>query len=186
MKGTWVTHKTYSMDLDVVIDILGLDRQEQRSEPLERPKISANPEEVDLSQSSAGSLRVVHAVPDTLENGSERRDTNTGTTEYGDFELEYVLGGGTEGSVNVDAGEDLAQGNLLARSALLALLTAGFLFSVAAQGLAEGFGKVTNHTDVNGDVVFFRCASKCKGVVLPDRDFGAAQENVLYLLAGNP
>lgn len=131
-------------------------------------------------------MRVVHAVPDTLENGGERRDTNTGTTEYGDFELEYVLGSGTERSVDVDAGKDLAQSDLLARSTLLALLTAGFLFSVATQGLTEGLGKVTNHTDVDGNVVFFGCASKCEGVVLPNRDFGAAQENVLCMLAENP
>jgi hypothetical protein len=41
-------HKTYGMDLDVVIDILCLNSQQQRPEPFKRPEISADPEEVYL------------------------------------------------------------------------------------------------------------------------------------------
>ena len=38
---------------------------------------------------------------------------------------------------------------------------------------------------MNGDIVLFRRTGKGKGMVLPDRDFGTAQENVLGLLAEN-
>lgn len=100
-------HKTYGVDLDVIIDILRLDSQQQRSEPFEGSEVSANPEEVDLPQSRTGSLRVVHAVPDTLKNGRERSDTDTGTAEDGDFELEHILRGRTERTVNVDSGKNL-------------------------------------------------------------------------------
>ena len=171
---------TYGVDLNVVVNILRLDSQKQRSEPLEGAKISANPEKVDLPQSSA-SLRVVHAVPDTLKNGGERSDTNTGTTEYGNLKLEHILGSGTKGTVNIDSGENLAQGNLLARFALFVLF--GLLLRAATEGFAKSSGKVTDHTDMDRDVVFLGRAGKGEGMVLPDGDFRAAEENVLSLLA---
>lgn len=39
---------THSVNLNVVVNILSLDSQKQRSEPFERSKISADPEEVNL------------------------------------------------------------------------------------------------------------------------------------------
>jgi len=36
---------------------------------------------------------------------------------------------------------------------------------------------------MHGDVVLLGCASKREGMILPDRDLRAAQEDVLYLLA---
>ena len=98
---------TYGVDLDVVVKILRLDSQQQRPEPLERAEISANPEEVDLSETRPA-LGVVHPVPDTLQNRSEGRNTNTGTDQDGDFELEHVLGSGTERTIDVDSRENLA------------------------------------------------------------------------------
>jgi hypothetical protein len=130
-------------------------------------------------------LRVVHAVPNTLEDGGERCNTNTGTAKYCNFELEHVLRCGTERSVNVDTGQNLAQSNLLARYALVSLFTGCLLLRAAAEGLSKSSGEVADHTDVNRDVVFLGCASKREGVVLPDGDFRAAQENVLDLLAEN-
>lgn len=172
-------HKTYGVDLDVIIDILRLDSQQQRSEPFERSEVSADPEEVDLPQSRTGSLRVVHAVPDTLKNGRERCDTDTGTTENGDFELEYILRGRTERTINVDSGKNLTQGDLFAGPTLLTLLAGWLLVCVAAKRLTEGLGEVTDHTNVDRDVVFLGCAGKREGMVLPDGDLRAAQEDVL-------
>jgi hypothetical protein len=80
------------VNLDMVINILSLDGQKQRSEPFERSEISANPEEVDLPETRAA-LGVVHPVPDTLQDGRERRDTDTSTYEHGDFKFEHILGG---------------------------------------------------------------------------------------------
>jgi hypothetical protein len=68
---------TYSVNLNMVIDILCFNRQQQRAEPLKGPEIPANPEEVHFPQTRAA-LRVVHAVPDALEDGREGGDTNTG------------------------------------------------------------------------------------------------------------
>lgn len=160
----------------MVVQILCLNSQQQRSEPLERPEISANPEEVDFTQAGAA-LRVVHPVPDTLQDGSEGRDTDTCTDEDGDLEFEHVFGGGAKGAVYVDAGEDLAEGDF--GGAVLVALFAFALFEVATEGFAEGFGEVADHADVHGDVVFFGGAGEGEGVVLPDGDFGAAEEDVL-------
>jgi hypothetical protein len=168
------------MDLDTVIVVLGLNSQEQRPEPLKGSEISAHPEEVYFAKPRA-SLRVVHAVPDTLEDGCERRDTNTSTNEHSNFELEDVFRGGAEGTVNVDTGKDLAQCNFVAVFAFPTLFIR-LLFGVAAQSFAEGFGEVTDHTDVDGDVVFFGGAGERERVILPDRHFGAAQEDVLFRL----
>jgi hypothetical protein len=99
--------RTYGVDLNMILKILRFNSQQQRPEPLERPEISADPEEVDLAQTRPA-LRVVHAVPDALENGSEWGNTDTGTDQDGDFELEHVLGGGSERSVDIDSGENLA------------------------------------------------------------------------------
>jgi hypothetical protein len=123
-------------------------------------------------------LRVVHAVPDTLEDGSERCNTDTGTDKYGNFELEDILRGGTKGSVDVDSGKDLAHSDLIALF-LAAFLATGFLVEVAAEYRAERLGEVTNHADMHRDVVLLRCAGQCERMVLPNGDFGAAQEDVL-------
>ncbi len=166
------------MNLDVVLKILSFDGQKKGTEPFERTEISADPEEVHLPQSGAA-LGIVHAVPDALENGGERCDTNTSTNENSNFELEHIFGGRTEGAINVYAGKNLAESDFLAALTLLALLSTGFAFKVAAEGFAKGLGEVTDHTDVNGDVVLFRCAGESERMVLPDGNLGAAQENVL-------
>jgi len=96
------------MDLDMIIQILRLDGEQQRPEPLKRPKVTANPEEIHLAQARLA-LRVIHAVPDTLQNRSERSHTDTGAHEDSDLKLEHVFGRGTERAVNVDARQNSAQ-----------------------------------------------------------------------------
>jgi hypothetical protein len=170
------------VDLNVVIDILGFDGQEERPEPLEGAKISANPEKVDLPQSRAA-LWVVHPVPDALENGGEGCDTNTGTDQYRNFELEHIFRCRTKGSVNVHSGQDLAERNLFTASTLLACFLAWFgPFDIAAKCFSDRAGKVTDHTHMDGNVVLFRSARECEGMVLPDRYFWATHEDVLITL----
>lgn len=98
---------TYCVNLDMVIKILGLDSQEQGSKPFKGTEISANPEEVDFPQPCA-SLRVVHPIPDALQDRGERRDTDTRTDQHGDFEFEDILRCRTKRSVDVDAGKNLS------------------------------------------------------------------------------
>lgn len=166
------------VDLDMVVQILGFNGEEERAEPFKGSEISANPEEVDLSESSAA-LGVVHAVPDTLEDGSEGRYTDTGTYEDSDFEFEHILGCGTEGAIDVDSGKNLAEGKFI-RTILFTFAAA---FEAAAQRLSEGLGEITNHTHVDGNVIFLGSTGEREGMVLPDGDLGTAEEDVLMLLA---
>lgn len=99
------------VDLDALVDVLRLDGEQQRAEPLEGPKVSAHPEEVHLCETRLA-LRVVHAVPDGLENRRERRDSDTGSDEHRDLVLEHILGRGAERSVDVHAGENTAEGGV--------------------------------------------------------------------------
>ena len=82
---------TYGMDFDAVLKILGLDGLEQAAKPLHGAKVSDDPEEVNLPQTSL-TLRIVHPIPDRLQDTGKRRDTNTCTTKNCNFILEDVLG----------------------------------------------------------------------------------------------
>lgn len=185
--------QAYGMDLDVIRQVLGLDRQQERTEPLETAKVSAYPEEVDFPQSRL-LLRVVHAVPDALEDAGEGRDANTCADEQSDLVLEDVFRRASEGPVDVYPRQDSTDRGIhvigLFRRILvhaddcrvLRPFLAVFpttLFEVAAQGLAECFGEVADAADVDRDVVLFGCAGEGKGVVLPDGDLGAAEEDIL-------
>ena len=61
----------------------------------------------------------------------------------------------------------------------LSVAVAGGFFEGAAEGFAECLREVADHADVDGDVVFLGGRGEGEGVVLPDGDFGAAQEDVL-------
>jgi hypothetical protein len=159
-----LTGGSYCVDLNMIVKILSFDSQEQRPEPLKRAEISANPEKVHFSEASAA-LRVVHPVPDTLEDRSERCHTDTGTDQYSDFELEHIFRGRTERTVDVNSRENLAKCDLCG-SVLFTLRAA--LFKAASECLSERLRKVADHTNVDGDVVLLRRASERKGMVLPD------------------
>ena len=78
------------MDLNMIIHILRLNRKQQAPKPLETPKIPTHPEEVDFPQPRL-LLRVVHPVPDALENGCEGCDADTGADEDGGLVFEDVF-----------------------------------------------------------------------------------------------
>lgn len=118
------------MDLNVIVHILRLDSQQQTPEPLEGSEVSADPEEVDLAKARL-LLRVVHAVPDTLKDGCERCDTNTGTDQDGNLVLEHVLRGGSEGAVNVDTRKNTADRRVDAISARSVLVNTNDLTDIA-------------------------------------------------------
>lgn len=52
---------------------------------------------------------------------------------------------------------------------------------VAAEGFREGFGKVAYAANVDGNEVLFRGTGKGKRMVLEERDFRAAEEDVLFM-----
>lgn len=172
------------VNLDAVLDVLRLDGHEQRAEPLKGAKVAADPEEVDLGQPRL-LLRVVHAVPDGLEDRGKRRDADAGADEDGHLVLEDVLGRGAKGPVNVDAREHAVQRRVDAVGGLLRGLDADHLARVAplpplaAQSGRDGHGEVALAAHVDGDVVLLGRAGEREGVVLPERDGGAAEEDVL-------
>lgn len=67
------------MYLYALLRILGLDRLKQAVKPLSRTKVPNDPDKVDLAQTSLfPSSKVVHAVPDGLEDRGEGCHSNTG------------------------------------------------------------------------------------------------------------
>jgi hypothetical protein len=72
------TVMTYCMDFNAALKILPLDGEEQRTEPLERSKITTDPEKVDFSQ-PCSFLREVHAVPNALKDRCKGGDANSST-----------------------------------------------------------------------------------------------------------
>lgn len=99
------------VNLNALVNILGLNGQQQGPEPLEGAKITADPEEVYLGQAGLA-LRIVHSVPDGLENRGERRDTDTSSDQHGNLVFENVLGCGTERSVDINTGEDTTESRI--------------------------------------------------------------------------
>ena len=87
----------------------------------------------------------------------ERSNTDTSTDERHGLVVQEVLGRRTEGTVDHDTREDTVDGRVRSRTNNLAsgllLLTLALLVEVAADGLGELRRKVTNDTDVDGDVV---------------------------------
>lgn len=70
-------------------------------------------------------------------------------------------------------------GEVVTRTILFALATT---VEIATQCFSENLCEITDHTDVNGNVILLRGTGEREGVILPDRNLGAAQEDVLGLL----
>lgn len=84
------TGLAYGVDFDVVLQILSLNRQKERAEPLKGAEVTTDPEEVDFPEASLF-LWVVHSVPDALEDGGEWCDTNTCATKNCDLVFKHVF-----------------------------------------------------------------------------------------------
>lgn len=142
------------VDLDPVLRVLLLDRVQERVEPLGGAEVADDPREVHLREARRlRRVEVVHAVPDRLEDGRERRDADTGADEEHGLVVQEVLGRGAEGTVDHDTGEDTVD-RRVGRSAddlaaSLVLLALALLFEVATDSLGEGRSEVTNDTDVD-------------------------------------
>ena len=78
--------------LNVVVQILLLDGVQEGVEPLRRPEIADDPDEVHLGQSRRlVGVRPVSSVPDVFQDTSEWCDTDTGSHEHSDFVLSDVM-----------------------------------------------------------------------------------------------
>lgn len=103
--GSRITHR---VDLNVAIHVFRLNRHEQRSEPLKRPKVPANPEEIHLPESSP-LLRIFHPIPNTLKDGRKRGHANTGSYKHRNLVLEHVFRCTPKWPIDVDARQNFPE-----------------------------------------------------------------------------
>ena len=88
---------------------------------------------------------------------SERRNADTGTDEKHGLVVQEVLGGRAKRSVDHDTGKNAVNGRVRRSADDLALGGSALvlLVEIAPDGLGQRLGKVTDDTDMNGDVVLF-------------------------------
>ena len=160
------------MNLNVIVHILRLNSHEQRSEPLERSEIPANPEEIYFSEPSL-LFRVVHTVPDALEDGGKRSHANSSTNEDCNLILENVLRRASKGPIKVHSRQYSADSRVPVGLLSIVIQTYDlrlglFVFvESAANGFGERLCEITNTADVNREIVFFWGASQRKWMILP-------------------
>lgn len=175
------------MNFNPVGQILSLNCKKQRPEPFERAKVTTDPEEIHFAEPCL-LPRIIHPIPNTLQDRRKRRHADARADKDGNFILEDILRGAAERSINVhpwknpaDSRIDVVTAGLLVHTdhrgcfTLLAL-AAG---EVATQGLSQGAGKVAHAANVYGDVVLLRSTRQSERVVLPEGYLRTAQEDIL-------
>ena len=83
--------RTYGMNLNIAVDILGFNSHEKRPKPFKRAIVTTNPEEVDFAQARPSTPGIIHAVPNALEDRCEWRDTDPCSNENGHLVLGHVF-----------------------------------------------------------------------------------------------
>lgn len=165
-------------DLDPAHRVLLFDRLEERVEPFGGPKVPDDPCEVHLGETRGfGVVHVVHPVPDAFEDGRERSDADTRTDEEHGFVFQEILRRRAERTVDHHAREDTVH----RRWDHFAFSTALLLFriEITSKRFRQRARKVTNDTNVHGDVILLWGAGECERVPLPVGDLGALEEDVL-------
>lgn len=97
------------MNLDMIIQILCLNREQQTPKPLKTAKVPTHPEEIHLPQPRL-LLWIVHPIPHALQDTRKRRDSNACTDQDGDFVLEYIFGSTAKGAIEVYPWKNAAEG----------------------------------------------------------------------------
>lgn len=89
-------------------------------------------------------------MPDVLEDGCPRGDTNTSTDEDGDFVLKYVLSGSTIRSINTESGHlvTVLKSDFVHAHGVDIIVELG-LSSTSTKSITQFAGKVSNLTDVD-------------------------------------
>ena len=144
---------------------------EKALEPTERGGVTADPEEFDTAKSTESTTLL--SVPDVLEDGGERSDTDTSADEDGNFGFEDVFSGSTVWAINANNRERASAGvgvelnkvtTAIRNRARLVILLKG-LHGCLRNGLhdrgsstdtfAERLGPVTNLADMDGHIRVF-------------------------------
>ena len=162
-------------DLRLTICLSGFNLLQQTLEPAERGCVTANPEELDTAERADVALTLT--IPDVLEDGRKRCDTNTGTNKDGDFTVEHVFSGSTIWSIDADDREwarstagvnlDEVTAGSIHRLVLLGSLHCslgqrGNNRRACANTFTEAPSPVTNLTDMDRDIRVFRGRCNCK------------------------
>jgi hypothetical protein len=126
-----------------------LKRGKKGLEPLEGVGVLANPDELNTAETRRR-VRPISQVPDVLENGSPRCDTNTSSDQDSDFVLKHVLGGGSVGSIDAEAGHGLAvlKSDFVHSHGIDTLVQLG-LGTTSTNRVTQVLGEVTNLSHVD-------------------------------------
>jgi hypothetical protein len=173
------------VDFDPTVQILSFNGRQQRPEPLEGSKITADPEKVDLAEAGP-LLRIVHTVPNTLQDRRERRNANTGTAQHCHLIFEDIFGSAAKRPINVDSWEDSANRRINITVAVILVDShhGGYVACVTrleftAKGLRERLGEISGAPNMYRNVIFLWSTGKGEGMILPKRHLRTAKENVL-------
>ena len=122
-------------------------------------------------------------MPDVLENGCPRSNTDTGTNENRDFILENVFSGGTIRPIDTEARHLLSilKSNLIHTHRVNSIVKLG-LSATGTESITQGLGEITNLANVNRDIRVEGARGDCKRVPLVLRDGGDLKEEPLASL----
>lgn len=153
--------------LALTVGLCSLDLLEESLEPTERRRVTTDPEEFYALEGTERALLL--AVPDVLENGRERSDTDTSTNEHSNLDVEDILSRSAVGTVNANARERAAGRVDLHEVATRAVYTVVLLVALerclghrgddlraGTKTFSQCIGPVADLTDVNGDVGVLR------------------------------
>lgn len=189
----WFSHKlhdiTHGMNFDMTINILGFNGREQGSEPLKRPKVATDPEEIHLSQTSLLLGTFTHAVPYATENRGERSHSNASSNKNCDFVFEDVFRCTSERSIDEYARQGFSERRMniwvwgfwidphYRRSPRILFLSP--LFEVTAHYSCQSLREITNTSNVDWYIIVFGGTCQSERMILPDRNFRTAEEYIL-------
>jgi len=154
-------------------------------EPFRGAKITDDPGEVDLGESSGlRVIKIVHAVPNRFQDRSKRSDANASTNKQDRLIIQKILTRATKRTVDHDTGQRPVYSRVGNNAHDLGnvddvRLPGTLGVKIATEGFRECLCKVTYYPDVDGDEVFFGGAGESERMPLKVRDFGTGKEDVL-------
>jgi len=169
-------------DFDTVLGVLFFDGVQEGVEPFGAAEVSDDPGEVDLGKPRRlRIIKVIHPIPNILQNTRKRRHTNTRSNQKHSLEIQKVLRRTAKGSIHHHTGQHAIQRRVHIRPYNPTLLVSALLLivEITANSLGQCGCEITDDTDVHGDVVFFGCRGESEGVPLEIGDLGAGEEDVL-------
>lgn len=125
-------------NLDSVLRVLFFDGVQERMEPFGRTEIADHPDEVDFGEAGGRRVvKVVHAVPNVLEDGGKGRYTDTSPDQQNCLVVEEILAGGTKRTIDHDAREHTVKRWRYDFSSLFASTLFGLAVKVASESLGQ-------------------------------------------------